>query len=392
MCGARALELVVEFGEHAIARRFLVDRDAPEYTHPVTLCLCRSCGLIQLVNPIPPAMLYSECFCMSGWKYQPHVPRLVELIRQVTGLRENARILEAGSCDGTFLETLSRAGYRSLRGIEPAREAREAALARGVPTVDGYFSSASASRLVAEHGQCDLLVARQVLEHVGELDEFLSAIHTVLSPRGFVIIEVPNFDFHLRSFDYSAVWEEHVNYFTLATLRRYLAGIGIEIVHAETAVFSGEALIVIGRFRGGVRAEDEGVSSDLDEAVWAYRRQWPVFRAGLQGYLRDLRTRGDRAALYGAGCRASSLVNFTGVTEYFEFAVDDQREKQGLYMAGSHLPVLPSEALVERGIDVCFLAVNAENEEKVIRRHGAFVDRGGRFTSLLPPSARLVSV
>jgi hypothetical protein len=141
-----------------------------------------------------------------------------------------------------------------------------------------------------------------------------------------------------------------------------------------------------------VRAEDERVSGNLDEAVSAYRRQWPVFRARLQQYFRDLRTRGDRAALYGAGCRGSSLVNFTGVSEHLEFAVDDQREKQGLHMAGSRLPVLPSEALVERGIDVCFLAVNAENEEKVIRRHGAFVDRGGRFISLLAPSPRLVSV
>lgn len=173
MCGAHALELVVDFGEHPIARRFLVDRSAPEYRHRVTLCLCRGCGLIQLVNPIPPAMLYTEYFCLSVWKYQPHVPRLIELIRQVAGLREDARILEAGSGDGTFLESLSRAGYRSVLGIEPARDAREAALARGVPTVGGYLSSSSASRLVAEHGQCDLLLARQVLEHVGELEEFL---------------------------------------------------------------------------------------------------------------------------------------------------------------------------------------------------------------------------
>ena len=40
-------------------------------------------------------------------------------------------------------------------------------------------------------------------------------MQAVLLPGGHVLIEVPNFDFCLEAPDYSAIWEEHINYFTL---------------------------------------------------------------------------------------------------------------------------------------------------------------------------------
>ncbi len=51
--------------------------------------------------------------------------------------------------------------------------------------------------------------------------------------------------------------------------------------------------------------------------------------------------------------------------------------------------MMPSDALVNEGIGLCLLGVNAENEEKVINRHQSFVARRGQFVSMHPPSPRL---
>jgi hypothetical protein len=58
-------------------------------------------------------------------------------------------------------------------------------------------------------------------------------------------------------------------------------------------------------------------------------------------------------------------------------------------MPGSRLPVLPGDALRERAINLCLLAVNAENEEKVISKHRTYLEQGGQFVSVHPPSHRL---
>ena len=70
-------------------------------------------------------------------------------------------------------------------------------------------------------------------------------------------------------------------------------------------------------------------------------------------------------------------------------AVDDQPQKQGKYMPGSGLPVLSSDALREGSVNLCLLAVNAENEEKVVGKHQAYLEQGGEFVSVHPPSGRL---
>ena len=96
--------------------------------------------------------------------------------------------------------------------------------------------------------------------------------------------------------------------------------------------------------------------------------------------------------LYGAGCRACSLVNFTGIGPFLTCAVDDQVEKQDRFIPGARLPIRPSSQLYDSGADLCLLAVNSENEDAVIRRHARFEAAGGTFASVHPPSSRLLPV
>lgn len=393
LCGKCDLLPLIDFGKHPIAHRLLSDLSKEEYIHPVDLRLCENCGLIQLVNPISPEMLYTEYNSLSSWKPQPHMPRLVRLMDELPGLEQTSRIVEIGSNDGSFLEVLQERGYRKVLGVEPARDAQEAARRKGVETVGAYFSWEVAQDLVSTYGKCDLLVARQVLEHITELEAFRAALRTLLRPGGYVLIEVPNFDFSLDALDYSAIWEEHVNHFTFHTLNRFLADAGIRVVHSETANFSGEALIVLGEYApANPSMLAWGYLEELRAKALTYRDCWPAFREGIVKYLREHTRRGGKVAIYGAGCRACSLINFTGLGPYIEFILDDQPEKQGKYMPGSHLPILPGEKLEERFVDLCLLAVNAENEEKVIAKHRDYELMGGRFASLHPPSNRLLPV
>jgi len=390
LCRGRTVETLIHFGEHPIAHHFLTAPSDAEYVHPLVLGFCGRCGLTQLTDPIPPEKFYTDYNWLSSWKWNPHVPRLVELIGRLAGMGKESRILEVGSNDGSFLEVLKKEGYHHAIGMEPAQDAVEAAKRRGVETIRAYFDRGAAQELVASFGQCDLFIARQVLEHVTDLQEFAAAMRVMLRPGGHVFIEVPNFGFSQVAPDYSAIWEEHVNQFTLETLSRFFDSAGIQMAHHETALFSGEILIAFGRYHGGAGSPQfSGPSSELRSKALAYRDRWPGFRQELIRFLEEERKAGKKAAIYGAGCRACCLINYTGVASYLEFAVDDQPQKQGKYMPGSGLPVLSSDALREGSVNLCLLAVNAENEEKVVGKHQAYLEQGGEFVSVHPPSGRL---
>jgi SAM-dependent methyltransferase len=391
MCGSSSLLPVLDLGDHPVARHFLSAQSEEEYVHPVRLHLCESCGLVQLVDPVPAETLYADYVCLSSWKAQPHVPGLADLVQTLPGLTKTSEIVEAGCNDGSFLEVLQRRGFERVIGVEPARDAREAAQSKGLRTLAGFFTPELARDLVRADGRCDLFVARQVLEHATDLGAFVEAMGVVLAPGGYVLIEVPNLDFMLRWPDYSAVWEDHVNYFSLTTLTALLASIGVEVTLTRTVAFSGEALVVVGARTGeSAPIERGGCPPELRAAAVSYGDRWPAFRSALLAHLDEHRASGGRAAVYGAGNRACGLLNFTGAGSRVEFVVDDQPEKQGKYMPGSRLPIVGSEMLTPESADLCLLAVNAENEDGVIARHSAYVAGGrGRFESLLPPSERL---
>lgn len=390
LCASDTVEPVIDFGSHPIAHHFLERPDGDEYRHPVLLGFCAECGLTQLIDPVPPERLYSDYHWFSSWKRNPHVERIFALLEEATGLANDARVLEVGSNDGSFLLELRERGYSQLLGLEPAEDARSEAERHGIDTLSGYFTPTVARSIAESFGRCDLLVVRQVLEHVPSLDGFADAMHEVLKRGAHVLVEVPDFGFNQRAPDYSAIWEEHVNHFTSETLTRFLAGAGVLVEECETAVFSGQILIAIGRYVGdSVIPDDDGTLAALRAASSDFGDRWPMFRKSLREYLDRHRSAGRRVAIYGAGCRSTTLINFSGIDEYVECVLDDQLEKQGKYMPGSRLPILSGERLASSAFDTCLLAVNAENEDAIIERHRAFVERGGTFVSIHPPSPRL---
>lgn len=389
ICKNKELLTLLDMGKQPIAHRFLNSACQDEDRYSVTLCFCEKCGHIQLIDPVPADLLYTNYVCLSSWKYQPHIPRLIELIEEKTNCNKDSNILEVGSNDGRFLKDLNARGYKKLIGIEPACDAQQAAGEAKVATIPTYFNVESAKKYAASYGKCDLFISRQMLEHINDLKEFSSAMQEVLSPGAFVIFEVPDFSLNLDFLDYT-LWEEHVNYFTIETLQRFLENCGIQLIHNETFIFSGTALIALGKYNGRcLKSCDYPYLNKLREKVVKYSKHWPIFRESFIQYLRSSKKNGRKIASYGAGARSCSFINYLGLSAYIDFVLDDQPEKQGKFMPGSKLPILPGNTLEEQPVDLCLLGVNAECEDKVIAKHSDFVKRGGTFVSILPPSKYL---
>lgn len=389
-CASNNLFPLLDLGKHPIAHHFPTHSNETEFTHPIVLFSCEGCGLTQILDPVPAERLYKEYVCLSSWKPQPHVPRLLALIGELPHIQKGSRILEIGCNDGSFLQVLRSEGFTNLLGIEPAEDAFAAAEKRGFDVIDGFFDKEMVRGLCAKNRKFELIIARQVLEHVTDLDSFLDGIVSLLLPGGHVLIEVPDFDFSLREWDYSAIWEEHVNYFCQKTLHGLLSRKKIKVVNEETANFSGQALVVLGRLSERPLLSEAMITINEERIrVLSYRDRWPLFCRELRQFLKHYKDQGKRIALYGGGNRACALINFVGLKEFLDFVVDDQKEKQGKLMPGSLLRIFPPEALKENSIDLCLLAVNAENEDKVISRFPLAEPNRIEFVSVLPPSPHL---
>jgi 2-polyprenyl-3-methyl-5-hydroxy-6-metoxy-1,4-benzoquinol methylase len=391
LCGNNNLLPLINFGSHPISHHYLKDGQQDEYTHSVDLRFCEGCGLTQIVDPVAPEKFYTQLFALSSWKNQPHIQHEIELICNLPDISTDSRIVEIASNDGIFCRALLDAGYHRIIGIEPAQDAQIIARERGVETIGAYFNVDTAKEFVESYGQANLVIARQVLEHIPDLQEVQRALKIILAPKGYLLLEVPDFACNLKTFDYT-LWEEHVNQFTIDTLKVFTDGIGLNIDHIETIVFSGQSIILMGSNTCKSVDQHKTYLSGLRKSNICYKETWPLLRKALIEFLHEHKKRGGKTAIYGAGGRACALVNYAGLGPYIDCFIDDQPEKQGLFMPGSRLPIFPNSHLYSDGIDLCLLAVCTENEDSVMAKHEKWIEDGGRFYSIYPPSDRLLPI
>lgn len=95
---------------------------------------------------------------------------------------KEAKILDVGCGSGQFLSELSELGFKNLIGIDPYLEKE-------------IFSSGYQlwkKDIEALEGTWDLIMLNHVLEHVENCDVYLIKVKELLSPKGKVLIRIPN--------------------------------------------------------------------------------------------------------------------------------------------------------------------------------------------------------
>jgi SAM-dependent methyltransferase len=378
LCSSPDLEPAFDFGRQPIVHHLLDDVSARFDTFPFTIVFCPNCGFMQMSSYPAPEVLYKNYITVSSWKPQPHAKTFLENIIRLFGLLPESRILEIGCNDGGFLELMLSRGFHNCLGVEPTEDSSQLAIQKGLPVIRGFYGLETLDDNCALFPQPDLIVSRQVIEHIPDLHGFLSAARAHLAPRGGLALEFPDHAMNYESLDYS-FWEEHVNYFTIDTIRQLLARFGFEIFHHESTLFSGKCLFVYAR-----RLDDTPTpffQAKDEELARRYIRSFPRFVDELHRFFESHCHKGEMV-MYGCGSRSSNFINLTKSASFFNRFVDDQPEKQGKYAPGSLLKITSSEN-VDAFTPVA-LGVNAENETRLIQKR-----KLQRSFSVLPPSSLL---
>ncbi|MEQ1932914.1 MAG: class I SAM-dependent methyltransferase [Fimbriimonadaceae bacterium] len=362
LCGHPELSLLMDLGRQPIAHRFL-EKPEEEFKHPLTLHYCENCGLGQVVDPVSPEILYKGYnYCFSEWKPEPHRQTELDLI---CAHKHNASIFEIGCNDGLFLEQLKLRGQAVCVGLEPNSFAKKFATEqRGLHVYETFLDEATCNDALSNFGKFDLVMARQVLEHVPDIELFFKCVNMLLKDDGMVFIDVPDVGPGLKVGDCTIAWEEHVNYFTDNVLNNLLDRHGFTPVEERKFNYSGGTLAVLARRKA---AKDVFVPSHV---YLPYSRTFSErvknYGTRLASALVEAGKRYDQVVIFGVGCRACALVNGHDLGNLIDFAVDDQVERQGKLMPGSQLEIKSPEVLQKSGTrSLVILAVNQENEEKV---------------------------
>jgi len=281
-------------------------------------------------------------------------------------------VLEIGCNDGDMLRHFAH--LRRHVGFDPASGPVGDARERGLNVVNEAFESMMASDLQHEFG---LVIANHVLAHVADVSDVLAGVASVLAPGGVALIEVQYLPDLLVNNAFDLVYHEHRNFFSLTSLESALSRHDLRVVDVELTDRQGGSLRVVAQHR----SDHSGSYRPNVVALHAGEAWLNSFGAyeGMQGRAERIRDRlhdllAQRAdqvvALYGAPAKATTLLNFCGLSVAdLPWCWDSTTAKQGRHIPGTGIEIRAPWA--GRRPDA-FLLASWNYARSIVRSHPGF--------------------
>lgn len=138
---------------------------------------------------------------------------------------ENNDVIEIGAGAGYLARILARKA-RTVTVFEPNRRVNmDRLLEQNIIFIPSTFPNPSLCP--SQPGSADLVICRNVLEHVPDPLSFLTDIAKATRPGGSVYIEVPDVDFTIRHSIFSDFYLQHIHYFTINALQSIARCVGL---------------------------------------------------------------------------------------------------------------------------------------------------------------------
>ncbi len=369
----------------------------PEKWFPLKVLVCKSCWLVQAESYSRAAELFNDeyaYFSSFSDQWLKHAKNYVNTMVDRFGLTVDSHVIEVASNDGYLLQYVKQKGIPCL-GIEPTAGTSAAARLKGIETIEEFFDTSLASRLVSQGMQADLMVANNVLAHVPDINDFSSGFAALLKPQGVATFEFPHVMHLIEENQFDTIYHEHFSYLSFTSVLKILNANGLSVFDVEELGSHGGSLRVFAQRKDtGKHAISESVTELINRESASGMRRADYYE-GFQEhadkvkndflhFLIEAKRSGKIVAGYGAAAKGNTLMNYAGVRpDLLSYVVDRNPAKQGKFMPGSRIPIVAEEYLKQKKPD--YVVIFPWNLREEVMAQLAYIrEWGGLFVTAVP--------
>ncbi len=397
-CKEILIHKFIDLGTAPPSNAYLHQEDLykPELHFPLKLFVCHHCWLAQTEDYARADELFRPDYAYyssTSASWCKHAARYSAMIAKRLKLGGESFVIEIACNDGYLLKNFLAAGIPCL-GIEPTGGTADAAEKLGVPVMREFFGAALGERLAREGRSADLIIGNNVYAHVPDINDFTKGLKAALKPGGAITLEFPHLMRLVEQAQFDTIYHEHYSYLSLSTVERIFRAAGLRIFDVEELPTHGGSLRVYGCHAEDIRRQTASVSCLLSEedgrglhrpdTYTALQRRADTIKDNLLLFLIEQKRLGKKIAAYGAAAKGNTLLNYAGVrSDLLPYVCDAAPSKQGKFLPGSHIPIVPPAALRERRPDVV-LILPWNIADEIVKQHGYVREWGGVFAVAVP--------
>jgi hypothetical protein len=398
-CSAEASLIMIDLGSAPPSNAYLteVTLHRPEKWFPLRVLVCEKCWLAQTEDFSRADELFDADYAyFSGFSntWLAHCERYVADMVKRLGINANSHVVEIAANDGYLLQFVKERNI-PCTGVEPTASTAAAARSKGIPIVEEFFGVNLASQMAEKGMQADLTVANNVLAHVPDINDFVSGFTILLKTNGVATFEFPHLMQLIEGNQFDTIYHEHFSYLSLTAVTRIFEQNDLTVFDVDELPTHGGSLRVYAQRR---QTGKNKITNNVYELLQRESKRGMTAKAYYAGFqekadrvkddlscfLIEAKRKGQRVAGYGAAAKGNTLINYTGVRpDLLPYVVDLNPAKQGKYLPGSRIPILPPEALFEKRPD--YLLILPWNISSEIKKQNMLLSAlGTKFVKAVP--------
>jgi len=279
--------------------------------------------------------------------------------------------------------------------VEPALNISQVARDKGCKVINDYFNEECVEKYELG-GKFDLVVSNNCFAHIDDIKSIVRGVKSALNPAGKFMIEVHYVKNLIEQLQYDNIYHEHLYYYSLSSLNNLFKQFDMTVVDfEEIPIHAGSIRVVV---QNGTTPYPDKVMQRLqEEQDWGLTSlEWfSGFGTEVRNHistiektLRRLKVEGHKICGYGASGRANMICNLANITpDVVDYVVDESPERANRFIAGTHVPIVEREHLMEDARAPSHIIIFAWNFSKMIMEK--LKGRGYKYIVAFP-SMRIV--
>ncbi|MDA8822412.1 NAD-dependent epimerase/dehydratase family protein [Candidatus Pelagibacter bacterium] len=372
-CGNTNLKRVVSLGYQPLANNLLRKENEKCELYPLEVNYCDKCHNCQLSVSVDPKKMFTNYLYTSSTSkiFRDHF--LVAAKKYIKELKLNKKksyIIDIGSNDGVALKPFLDLGFKKVLGVEPARNLAKLANKKKIKTFNGFLEKKNIKKIKKN---ADLILASNVFAHSDNLKEMAECMFILLGKKGTIVIEVQYLMNTLKDLTFDNIYHEHYNYWSLTSLVIFFNQFDAKIFRSEKVETHGGSLRIYVKKDKKVKIESSVKNMLKDEEKFGIKKYKTYQEFGTKVYkirnnviknIKKLKANSKIIIGYGAPAKATTALNFFGISKEIDFIVEDNKLKHHKFIPGVKIPIKSKSQIKSKNNSLIVLAWNFFNDIK----------------------------
>jgi 2-polyprenyl-3-methyl-5-hydroxy-6-metoxy-1,4-benzoquinol methylase len=372
-CGNTNLKRVVSLGYQPLANNLLKKINEKCDFYPLEVNYCNKCHNCQLSVAVDPKKMFANYLYTSSTSkvFRDHFVNAAKKYSKELKLNKSkSYIIDIGSNDGIALKPFLDQGFKKVLGIEPAKNLAKLANKNKIKTFNGFLEKKNLKKIKKN---ADLILASNVFAHSDKLKEMAECMFSLLSKNGTIIIEVQYLMNTLNDLTFDNIYHEHYNYWSLTSLSNFFNQFDAKIYKSEKVNTHGGSIRVyikkdnkvkIGASVKKMLKEEENFGIKKFSTYQKFGEKVYKIRENVLKNIKKLKQKNQIIIGYGAPAKATTALNFFGISKEINFIVEDNKLKHDKFIPGVKISIVNKSKIKNKNNTLLVLAWNFYNDIK----------------------------